>query len=45
MTAKPPWPTRSAITSRTNVSLVGEYVSLNEHREMHTYRVTTVSCI
>jgi hypothetical protein len=25
--------------------VVGEYVSINEHGEMHTYRVTTASCI
>ena len=42
-TARPACLTTSAITSRTNASVVGEYVSLNEGGKMHTYRVTSVS--
>ena len=30
----------SAFTSRTNVFVAGEYVSINEGGKMHTYRVT-----
>ena len=42
MTTTPTFPTKPAIISRTSASCVGEYVSINEHGKMHTYRVTTV---